>query len=403
MPAGLPPLLPPLPPWAHSAAAAAAGDANLPKDKFLKKQIAADPEHEGWVPLDIVAGFTKMKSLKADAAAIVAALAGSELLAVSEDATRVRRTQPLPAADTSGPRTVVAQGLTMEPTIEALAAAFSACGEVKLIRAVQPEAQQAGEWANCKHHAFRGTEVLAVIEYATEAEACNACEKLDESKNSWRGGGMGVTLLQKGSEFKSREAVKRQQERNERERRKEETLAAKPLVSQKSTGLSRLVALGDQTQTEGTQPPRERPRLKLAKRGASTAVVQHKTVTKPVSGSDAVVQVEVPLLLAAGPPRESECPEGVYFSSRGFKLKRTGTGRTDLPLTLGLVTDGVERRIDPSDGVAYTCDDFDAAYGLGAGLPAENAEELWRAAGQLMRAARSGGGEAAEATHTRFS
>eukprot|EP01046_Picozoa_sp_COSAG06_P099818 COSAG06_NODE_45937_length_351_cov_0.583333_1_plen_67_part_10 len=39
------------------------GDANLPKDKFLKKQIKADPENEGWVSLDVVATFKKMKAL----------------------------------------------------------------------------------------------------------------------------------------------------------------------------------------------------------------------------------------------------------------------------------------------------------------------------------------------------
>lgn len=312
------------------------GDANLPKDKFLKKQIAADPEGAGWVPLEVVASFKKMKALQADAAAIAAALMeGSELLAVSEDAARVRRTRPLPAADTSAPRTVVAQGLTMEPTVEALAAAFGACGEVKLVRAVQPEAQQAGEWANCKHHSFRGREVLAVIEYATEAEACDACERLDESKDSWRGG-MGVTLMQKGGEFKRREAAKRQKERDARERRKDEALAAQPVTKQKPSGLSGLAAMTPPG--EGAQPPRERPRLNLAKRGASTAVAKTVTVTKTVSGSDATVQVDVPLLLAAGPD-----------SSRGFKAQRRAI-MMDLPLSLGLIVDGVERRVDPSDG-----------------------------------------------------
>eukprot|EP01044_Picomonas_judraskeda_P040605 COSAG03_NODE_20018_length_326_cov_0.524229_1_plen_78_part_01 len=56
------------------------GDANLPKDKFLKKQIKADPENEGWVPLEVLASFKKMKGLKADAEIMASALDSSELL-----------------------------------------------------------------------------------------------------------------------------------------------------------------------------------------------------------------------------------------------------------------------------------------------------------------------------------
>lgn len=306
------------------------GDANLPKDKFLKKQIKADPENEGWVSLDVVATFKKMKALKVDASGIAAALQGSELLAISDDGTRVRRTRPLPAADTSAPRTVVAQGLTIEPTIDVLSAAFGVCGEVKLVRVVQPEAQLEGEWSSCKHHAFRGREVLAVIEYATQSEACDACEKLDESKNSWRGG-MAVSLMQKGAEFKKRESAKRQSERDERERRKDEALAQqKP--KQKPSGLAGLAS-----PVEGAEPPKQRPRLKLAKRGASTAVAKTVTVTKTVSGDGdgaSTVEVDVPLLLAKGPD-----------GTRGF----AATLRKDHPW----IIDGIEKRVDPSDGVAY--------------------------------------------------
>lgn len=305
------------------------GDANLPKDKFLKKQIKADPENEGWVSLDVLASFKKMKALKVDAASIAAALQGSELLAVSDDNTRVRRTRPLPAPDKSAPRTVVAQGLTMDPTVETVSAAFAACGEVKQVRIVQPDAQLEGEWASCKHHSFRGREVLAVVEYATQSQACDACEQLDESKNSWRGG-MAVSLMQKGAEFKKREAAKRQSERDARERRKDEALAQnKP--KQKPSGLAALA----EGPAEGAEPPKERPRLKLAKRGASAAVAKTVKVTKAADGDQGGnVEVDVPVLLAKGPD-----------GSRGF----AASCRRDHPWNF----DGVEKRVDPSDGIAY--------------------------------------------------
>ena len=245
----------------------------------------------------------------------------AELLTVSDDGTRVRR-------DKSAPRTVVVQDMTMEPTIEAVSAAFAACGEVKQVRIVQPEAQLEGEWASCKHHAFRGRDVLAVVEYASQAQACDACEKLDESRNSWRGG-MAVSLMQKGAEFKKREAAKRQSERDARERRKDEALA-QGKAKQKPSGLAAL-AEG----VEGAEPPKQRPRLKLAKRGASTAVARTVTVTKAAAGDGGgTVEVDVPLLLAKGPD-----------GSRGF----AASWRRDHPWNV----DGVEKRIDPSDGVAY--------------------------------------------------
>ena len=155
------------------------GDANLPKDKFLKKQMAEDPTSEGWVELEVVASFKKMKALAADAGAVAAALAGSELLTVSDDGTRVRRTHPLPKADTSALRTVVAEGLppSMDLSIEALQAKFGSCGEVRMVQVVQAEAQSEAEWAHCKHPAFRGRETLVLAQFGTEAEACDACDQ----------------------------------------------------------------------------------------------------------------------------------------------------------------------------------------------------------------------------------
>ena len=44
------------------------GDANLAKDKFMKDQIAKD---EGWVPLDVLLTFKRLKSLSEDKKVIV--------------------------------------------------------------------------------------------------------------------------------------------------------------------------------------------------------------------------------------------------------------------------------------------------------------------------------------------
>ena len=337
------------------------GDANLPKDKFLKKQMAEDPDSQGWVELEVVASFKKMKALAADAGAVAAALAGSELLTVSDDGTRVRRTHPLPKADTSALRTVVAEGLppSMDLSIEALQAKFGACGEVRMVQVVQAEAQSEAEWAHCKHPAFRGRETLVLAQFGTEAEACDACDQLDEGQNSWRGG-MRVSLLQKNKVFKKRQSEKRQAEKAEREARKEAALAQPQ--SRRPSGLA-----GIAEPAEGAAAPKERPRLRLTKRGAATATAK-KPKPAAAQGEPASEQPEEAILLAKGPDGTS-----------GFAAR----WRAGHPW----LVDGVEKRVDPSDGVAYSFEDFDAVYGAAAGATLENAQELWNTAGVLMKEA----------------
>uniref|UniRef100_A0AAG5DM31 Lupus La protein n=1 Tax=Anopheles atroparvus TaxID=41427 RepID=A0AAG5DM31_ANOAO len=73
------------------------GDANLAKDKFLKDQITKD---DGWVPLDVLLTFKRLKTLSEDKKVIVDAISKSEegLVEVSEDREKLRRhpERPLP-------------------------------------------------------------------------------------------------------------------------------------------------------------------------------------------------------------------------------------------------------------------------------------------------------------------
>jgi len=73
------------------------GDHNLPRDKFLKEQLQLD---DGWVPLETMLKFNRLKSLTTDVTVIVAALQKSKngLLELSDDKTKIRRlaNKPLP-------------------------------------------------------------------------------------------------------------------------------------------------------------------------------------------------------------------------------------------------------------------------------------------------------------------
>lgn len=66
------------------------GDANLARDKFLLEQITKD---EGWVPLDVLLTFKRLKSLSEDKKVIVDAIEKSDegLIEISEDREKLRR------------------------------------------------------------------------------------------------------------------------------------------------------------------------------------------------------------------------------------------------------------------------------------------------------------------------
>ena len=104
-------------------------DANLPTDAFLLKKVRADPE--GWVPIGVVCGFNRMKQLlkKHPPVPTVAAILAdrSRALVVDETLLKIRRAEPLPEFDLEDiqARTVVAENLGAEPTVEGVAKAFT--------------------------------------------------------------------------------------------------------------------------------------------------------------------------------------------------------------------------------------------------------------------------------------
>lgn len=73
------------------------GDANLARDKFLQEQISKD---EGWVPVDVLLTFKRLKTLSEEKKVIVGAIEKSDegLIEISEDREKLRRhpERPLP-------------------------------------------------------------------------------------------------------------------------------------------------------------------------------------------------------------------------------------------------------------------------------------------------------------------
>ncbi|CCU99296.1 unnamed protein product [Malassezia sympodialis ATCC 42132] len=90
-------------------------DANLPFDKFLFTLTRKDPE--GWVPIDTLASFKRMKPLREvlDVAGIADALRASpSLLEVDAEGQRVRRRTPLVPVPDAHTRSIYAKGFPDE-------------------------------------------------------------------------------------------------------------------------------------------------------------------------------------------------------------------------------------------------------------------------------------------------
>jgi len=108
-------------------------DSNFPRDKFLREQAAQN--EEGYVPLQVLLTFPRLKVLTEDLNVIKAALRDSVDLKLSSDETTVKRINPLPGEDTSKDRTIYAKGFPQTGyTIEDVTGVFKQFGTVKCVR-----------------------------------------------------------------------------------------------------------------------------------------------------------------------------------------------------------------------------------------------------------------------------
>lgn len=134
------------------------GDANLPRDKFLRERV--QESEEGWVSLGTVASFARMKALTEDMEAIKEALsAPSEVIVLNEDKTCIRRLHPIPEQKDTLERTLYVKGFPQTATLDELQAFF----------AQHTQSVQAIRFRRHKPSgAFKGS---VFVEFANEEEA----------------------------------------------------------------------------------------------------------------------------------------------------------------------------------------------------------------------------------------
>ncbi|XP_077401007.1 la-related protein 7 isoform X2 [Vanacampus margaritifer] len=105
------------------------GDANLHKDRFLKKLI--DSSDEGYVDLSVVASFNRMKNLTSDTKLIARALKNSSVVEVNLEGDKVRRLLPIGDVPIDvDSRTVYVELLPKDVNHSWIEKVFSKCGSV---------------------------------------------------------------------------------------------------------------------------------------------------------------------------------------------------------------------------------------------------------------------------------
>ncbi|XP_015244170.1 PREDICTED: lupus La protein [Cyprinodon variegatus] len=116
------------------------GDHNLPRDKFLKEQLQLD---DGWVALETMLKFNRLKSLTTETSVVVSALQKSKtgLLEISEDKTKIRRSpdKPLPELndeykDAVKHRSVYIKGFPLETTLDEVQEWLNGKGSIENIQ-----------------------------------------------------------------------------------------------------------------------------------------------------------------------------------------------------------------------------------------------------------------------------
>jgi len=146
------------------------GDANLQKDRFIKQLINAD--NEGYVDLEKIANFNKMRSMTSDIGLIVEAAKSSNLVQPDTTGKRIRRTKVVPIAKNVDSRTVYVEGFPPDSTHDTLKQFFSVCGKVNYVSIPRNKDQA---------RTFKG---FAFIEYEKEEEAVHAIKELNTVGNT---------------------------------------------------------------------------------------------------------------------------------------------------------------------------------------------------------------------------
>jgi len=146
-------------------------DENLPKDKFMQKNL----DKEGFMTVETLATFPKLKKRGIDCDFIKNALKQSTILDVHEDGTKVKRKVPMREES----RTIYVSYLPKDSDRESVSGIFGTCGTIKRIDL--PTDKETG--------VIKG---IAFVEFETKEEVQNALKLFSRKDNLYHQAGIRV-------------------------------------------------------------------------------------------------------------------------------------------------------------------------------------------------------------------
>ncbi|XP_071941773.1 lupus La protein homolog [Antedon mediterranea] len=187
------------------------GDANLKRDKFLQQEIKSD---DGWVSLETMVKFNRLKQLSEDFEVLVTALAKSKsgLIEISEDKLKIRRSEnkPIPGDTEENrkdvkARSVYCKGFSLESTLDDVQDIIEKFGPIAHIQ-MRKDADKK----------FKGS-VFAVFMNAEDAEKFLAEE-------NFKIGEEGALKMSKDAYFVMKAEEKKKEKEDEKERKVQEAM-----------------------------------------------------------------------------------------------------------------------------------------------------------------------------------
>jgi len=107
-------------------------DSNFPKDRFLRAQSALN--ENGFVNLEIIASFKRMKELTTDLKLIADAVADSDVVELNSERTMIKRKQPIPLEDKTANRLLYIKRWPEGTTMDEIEHFLSTFGRVLCVR-----------------------------------------------------------------------------------------------------------------------------------------------------------------------------------------------------------------------------------------------------------------------------
>lgn len=159
-------------------------DENLLKDAFLMKHITRNKH--GYVSLKLVASLRKIKAITKDCSVVTDAIRQSNSLELNEDATKVKRSNPVPDVDYSGiPKTIIITNYRNDnPDTSQVQQEYAKYGEISRVLVMTPGKAVPLAIKSCKtRFPCIGKEVCILVEFTTQQMAVKACK---ESQRNWR-------------------------------------------------------------------------------------------------------------------------------------------------------------------------------------------------------------------------